>query len=67
LNYLDDARTVSRVLMVEPLEVIALPQLAWIRRSIYEPAIVRGRIEWRDNQPFESIVSKQPLKGVAMG
>jgi ABC-type dipeptide/oligopeptide/nickel transport system ATPase component len=65
LNYLDDARTVARVLMVDPLEVVALPQLAWIRRSIYEPAVVRGRIEWRAGAPLEVIISKKPLPGAA--
>ena len=63
LNELEDARTVARVLMVDPLEVIALPQLAWIRRSIYEPAIVRGRIEWHAGRPAEVILSKKPLPG----
>jgi hypothetical protein len=65
LNELEDARTVARVLMVDPLEVIALPQLAWIRRSIYEPAIVRGCIEWQAGRPVEVILSKKPLPGAA--
>jgi hypothetical protein len=65
LNEMEDARTVARVLMVDPLEVVALPQLAWIRRSIYEPAIVRGRIEWRAGAPQEVIISKKPLPGAA--
>jgi hypothetical protein len=61
LNELEDARTVARVLMVDPLEVIALPQLSWIRRSIYKPAIVRGRIEWVGGRPREVIISEKPL------
>jgi len=61
LNELEDARTVARVLMVDPLEVIALPQLAWIRRSIYKPVIQRGRIEWRSGRPHDVLLSEKNL------
>lgn len=61
LNHLDDARTVAYVLMVEPAEVMALPQLAWIQRSIYKPVIVRGRIEWRAGRPHSLILSERAL------
>ena len=64
LNDIEDARTVGRVLMVDPLEVMALPQLAFLRRSIYEPAIVSGRIEWKSGAPREVITGKRPLPGV---
>jgi hypothetical protein len=63
LNHLEDARTVGQVLMVEPAEVMALPQLHWIQRSIYKPAIVRGRIEWRQGRPHSVVMSEKSLPG----
>lgn len=63
LNELEHARTVARVLMVEPAAVMALPQLHYIRRSIYAPVIEHGRIEWRDGRPHSVVLKKTPLPG----
>jgi len=61
LNDIEDARTVARVLMVDPLEVVGLEPLHWIRRSIYKPVILRGRIEWRGGVPADADVVEKPL------
>ena len=65
LNGLDSAATVARVLMVDPRELIALPPMHWIQRSIYKPIIVRGRIEWQGGHPHSVILSKKSLPGAA--
>jgi hypothetical protein len=61
LNDVNDAATVARVLMVDPGEVLALPPLYWIQRSIYKPVILRGRIEWRAGRPHGVVLSEKPL------
>jgi hypothetical protein len=62
LNEIEDARTVARVLMVEPLEIVALEPLQWIRRSVYRPVIVRGHIEWRDGRPVDAGVTEKNIE-----
>lgn len=61
LSDAEDARTVARVLMVDPWEVVGLPPLHWIRRSIYAPVILRGRVEWRTGRPHDRVLSKKNL------
>lgn len=61
LNGAASSRAIADVLMVPWQEVVALPPLAWIQRSIYEPVIVRGRIEWRSGRPVNVIESKKNL------
>lgn len=47
------ADTMADALMVDRSEVMALAPLHFIQRSIYEPVIQWGRIEWRAGEPLE--------------
>ena len=66
LNGKASAQAVAGVLLVPWQDVVALPPLHWIQRSIYEPAIVRGRIEWRAGRPHDVMLSKKPLPGATL-
>jgi len=65
LNGKASAQAVAGVLLVPWQEVVALPPLHWIQRSIYTPAVVRGRIEWRGGRPHDVVLSKKPLPGAS--
>jgi hypothetical protein len=61
LNGEASARAVAGVLLVHWREVVALPPLHWIQRSIYRPAIIRGRVVWRGGAPADEFISESPL------
>lgn len=65
LNGEASARTVAGVLLVPWQEIVALPALHWIQRSIYRPVIARGRVEWRGGLPSDALIAENPLPGAA--
>jgi len=67
LNGDASARTVAGVLLVPWAEIVALPPLYWIQRSIYKPVIRRGRIEWRSGWPRDVLLSEKNLPAPGAG
>lgn len=65
LNGEASARAVAGVLMVPWQEVVALPDLHFIQRSVRRPVIVWGRIEWTRGAPREVVIREKNLPGVA--
>jgi hypothetical protein len=63
LNGRLSAQALADALLVPWTEVVSLSPLLWLQRSIYEPAIVRGRIEWRRGRPSDVLIEKKPLPG----
>jgi len=63
LNGEASARAVAGVLLVPWSEIVALPPLHWIQRSIYRPVIVRGHLVWRSGRPHDVIDGEINLPG----
>jgi hypothetical protein len=67
LNGKDSADTVARVLMVPAAEVLALPELCFIQRSIARPVVTWGRIEWGRGGPREVVIREKNISPGAPG
>lgn len=67
LNGEASARTLAGVLMVPWQDIVALPELHWIQRSISRPVIVRGHIAWRAGRPVEVVDREINLPSAARG